>query len=200
MKDLNAFADWILSNERHKIDKIMREVAKKIQGDMVGVTYRLIDMYYADYRPEVYIRTDDLSRPKQGKDGKFIKKTSNERKRLNSDDVSLKTAIKALSESKEPAIGVCKQLDGGVGYQAGVLFDPGYFEDKMHHSVMGKNFTEWDIAENFLFGQHGNGSARSAVTEFTEPHADMVLRDYLNSYKSRFDKHYQAAYKKYKNK
>ena len=196
MKDLNAFADWILSNEKHKIDKIMHEVAKKIQGDMVGVTYRLIDMYYADYRPEVYIRTDELTKPKKGKNGKFIKKTSNERKRLNNDDISLKTAM-ALKESDQPAIGVCKTLEdeGAWGYQAGVLFDEKYFDDKMQHSVKGKNFTEWDIVENFLHGAHGNSEIHT-----TTPNASAVLYEYLHSYKSKFYKHYQAACNKYKNK
>ena len=189
----NALADIIIENESPKINKIMHEVAEKIQGDMVAVTYRLIDLYYADYRPEVYIRTDELSKHKQGKGGKFAKKNKNERAR--SGDISLQTALKTLSGSEQPAIGVCKPLDGVWGYQAGVLFDEHYFYEKMKHSVHGPNFTEWDIALNFLWGIHGDASVH-----VTNAAAGVELDQYLNAYKQRFDKHYQTAYKKYKNK
>lgn len=194
---VDVLTDFILKNEAGKLDNIMREVSDKIQSDMVAVTYRMIDAYYQDYNPNYYIRTDRLSERKRGKDGKFAKKLKRERKRNTNryGDVSLQTAVKALNESGQPAIGVSKPLDSGLGYQAGVIFDPDYFNKAMKHSV--KGFTEWDIAENFLFGQHGNGSAISSVTEFTEPYADIVLRDYINSYKPRFDKHYRDAYKKY---
>ena len=57
-----------------------------------------------------------------------------------------------------------------------------------------KGFTEWDIVENFLFGQHGNGEE----IHFTENYADIELRNYLNSYKPKFDKHYHNALKKFK--
>ena len=194
MKDFaSALADKILANESHKIKEITREVAEKIQKDMVDKTYALIDMYYTDYRPEVYIRTDELTKQKRGKGGKFKKKTTNERKRLANGDVSLRTAIKALDESGQPAIGICKPLDDGWGYQAGVLFDEKYFYDKMQHSVHGPNFTEWDIALNFLWGIHGDPSI-----SVTTP-AGVELDKYINTYKQRFDEHYQAAYKKYKN-
>ena len=54
MKDFaNALADRILKNETPKINKIMHEVADKIQGDVVGVTYKLIDMNYAHYPTEL---------------------------------------------------------------------------------------------------------------------------------------------------
>ena len=199
MKDFaNALADTILKNEAPKLDKIMRYVAERAQEDIVQVTYTAIDAYYQNYSPVYYIRTDILSQRKRGDNGKFVKKLKKERKRDTKryGDISLQTAVKALGESGQPAIGICKPLDDGIGYQAGVVFDPDYFQKNMKHSI--KGFTEWDIAENFLFGQHGNGSATSAVTEFTQPYADIVLRDYINSYKSRFDKHYRDACKKFK--
>ena len=194
---MNNIHDIILENEAPKLNNIMSEVADKIQGDIVAVTYRMIDAYYQDYDPDYYIRTDKLSERKRRNNGKFAKKLKKESKRNTKRyrDISLQTAIKALGESGQPAIGISKPIDGGIGYQAGVIFDPDYFNTAMRHSV--KGFTEWDIAENFLFGQHGNGSASSSVTEFTEPYADIVLRDYINSYKLKFDKHYKDAYKKY---
>lgn len=197
MKDFaDALADLIIGIEMPKLDSIMKEVAEKIQGDVVGVTYHLIDAYYADYMPPeraYYIRTEEYKarhNNQRNKKGQFRQKKSKaeyDRGR----DRSLATAIKALSASGQPAIGVCRPIDGAIGYQAGVLFDPGYFKNNMQHTY--KGFTEWDIAENFLFGQHGNGEA----IYFTEPHADKVLRDYINSYKPRFDRHYNNACKKF---
>ena len=194
----DALADIILQNEAPKLDKIMRYIAEQAQNDIVQATYTAIDAYYQDYSPLYYIRTDKLSQRKRGDSGKFVKKLKNERKRNTKRyrDISLQTAVKALDESGQPAIGVCEPLDSGIGYQAGVLFDPNYFESAMRHSI--KGFTEWDIAENFIFGQHGNGSAQSSVTEFTEPHADIILRDYINAYGPKFDKHYQDALRKFK--
>ena len=106
-------------------------------------------------------------------------------------DVSLQSALKALDEGSQPAIGVCKRMDGVLGYQAGVLFDESKL--KMKHAIKGKGFTEWDIVEDFLWGVHGNDDIF-----VTEPSAGWVLYEYINSYKSTFDKHYKAACKKFK--
>lgn len=199
MKDFaDALINTILEREASKINKIMQYVAEKIQIDAIGCTYAVLDAYYNNYSPEYYIRTDELSQRNRGSNGRFTKKLKKERKRDTKrySDISLRTAMMALGESGQPAIGVCKPLDNGLGYQAGVLFDPGYFDKAMKHSV--KGFNEWDIVENFLFGQHGNGSKFSSVTPFTEPYADMELRNFINTYSSKFDKHYRDAYKKFK--
>ena len=198
MKDFtDIIADNIISQELPKIEKIMQYVAGKIQGDLIGVTYAVIDAYYQDYTPPeraYYIRTDEYkannNHPKNKKNGQFRKKNKSEWSRSN--DISLMSAMKTLGESGQPAIGICRPLDGRFGYQAGVVFDSNYFNNIMHHE--NKGFREWDIVENFIFGQHGNGK----VIYFTEPHADIVLRDYLNSYRPRFDKHYNDACKKFK--
>lgn len=196
MKDFaSTFADLIISQEKTRLNDIMQYVANQIQKDVIDVTYATLDAYYRDYMPPdraYYIRTDEYKARPRAKDkkGQFKRKTKTEWSR--SSDRSLMSAVKALGESGQPAIGVCRPLDGMFGYQAGVVFDPDYFEMAMHHE--NKGFTEWDIVENFLFGQHGNGEA----IHFTEPHADMVLREYINSYKSKFDKHYNDAFKKIK--
>lgn len=198
MKDFaSTFADLIISKEKTRLNDIMQYVANQIQRDVIDVTYATLDAYYQDYMPPdraYYIRTDEYkakhNRPKDKKSGQFKRKNKTEWSR--SSDKSLMSAIKTLGESGQPAIGVCRPLDGMFGYQAGVVFDPDYFERAMHHE--NKGFTEWDIVENFLFGQHGNGEA----IHFTEPHADMILREYINSYKTKFDKHYNDAFKKFK--
>lgn len=192
MKDfVDTLTKVILANERPRLDNIMRYVSGKIQEDMVALTYSVIDAYYQDYMPPdraYYIRTEEYKakhdHPKNNK-GQFRHKSKTEWSR--SKDRSLMSAIKALDDSGQPAIGVNRPLDGAFGYQAGVIFDPDYFSKAMHHEH--KGFTEWDITENFLFGQHGNGGA----IYFTEPHADIVLRDYLDAYKPKFDKHYSDA-------
>lgn len=186
-------AEFIIETERTKIDKIMHYIAERAQNDLVLTTYSILDAYYQDYMPPeraYYIRTDELKHKKSKKSGKFAKKSKTEQKRAN--DISLMTAMKALNESGQPAIGVCRPLEGAWGYQGGVLFDPDYFNGAMKHSQRG--FDEWEITENFLFGQHGNGAA----IHFTEPHADILLRQYIEQYGARFDMHYRDACKKFK--
>lgn len=195
MKDFaNALADYILARESSKLDNIMGEIAKNIQNDVVEVTYSVIDAFYQDYMPEdgrVYIRTDELSNRARNSKGQFKKKSKKTSKRNTKryGDVSLQSALKALDEGNQPAIGVCKRMEGVLGYQAGVLFDESKL--KMKHSV--KGFTEWDIVEDFLWGVHGNEGIFT-----TEPSAGWVLYEYINSYKPRFDQHYKAACKKFK--
>ena len=191
---VNSLTDSIIEGERERLDKIMYEVAKNVQSDVVEVTYRLIDAYYSDYthdKGRVYIRTDEYHRPRN-KSGRFKQKTDKASKSARSSDVSLKSAIKAL-ENGEPAIGVCRPLGGGLfGYQAGVVFDEEKLVSHMKHSVMGANFQEWYIVENFLAGVHGADDVY-----ITAPSADMVLDNYIYSYHGNFDKHYRNALKKH---
>lgn len=195
---VNDLADLIIENERERLDNIMYDVAKNIQSDVVAVTYRLIDAYYEDYTREmgrVYIRTDEYKHP-HGKKGRFRYKKKSEWASKRASDVSLRSAIKAM-EGGEPVVGICRPIDGTFGYQAGVLFDEERLLEKakMHHSVMGPNFEEWYIVENFLSGVHGNDDVH-----ITTPSADMILDKYIYSYHTSFDKHYNNALNKYKAK
>ena len=188
--DLSAL---IGQQEADRLDNIMYEIAQKIQGDMVGVTYNVIDAYYEDYTREngrKYIRTDEYKHP-HGKGGRFRQKKQNERSSNRRKDISLRSAIKRM-ENGEPAIGVCRPLDGVYGYQAGVIFDEESVANKMKHSVKGDGFTEWDIVENFIFGAHGDESIY-----MTTPCAGDVLYKYIYSYKHRFDRHYNNSCRKY---
>lgn len=191
---VNDLVDLITENEKDRLNNIMYDVAQKIQGDVIAVTYNVIDAFYEDYtidKGRVYIRTDEYKHP-HGTDGKFRRKTNVERGSSRNNDVSLMTAIKRM-ENGEPAIGVCRPLDGYFGYQAGVIFDEETIANKMRHSsVNGKNFTEWDIVEDFLWGVHGNEAVYT-----TTPSAGWALCEYINSYKTRFDKHYNDALKKF---
>ena len=197
MKDFaDTLADFIIETERPRLNGVMKYVAEKIQQDMIGQTRALIDAYYQDYMPperEYYVRTDEYHakhmHPKNKK-GQYRPKTKTEWRR--SKDKSLRSAIEALATGDQPAMGICRPMTGEWGYQAGVLFDPGKFEGVMYHEQ--KGFEEWDIVENFLFGQHGNGSR----IYFSDPYADIVLRNYIQSYKTKFDKHYKDALAKIK--
>lgn len=192
MKDFaDTLTNLIVENERERLDNIMYEVAQKIQGDVIAVTYNVIDAFYQDYQRSdgrVYIRTDEYKHPR-GKGGKFRYKKRNEWGSSRNDDVSLRSAIKG-NYGGQPAIGVCKPSNMGFGYQAGVQFDESYFEKAMKHSV--KGFDEWDIVEDFLWGVHGNESVF-----VTTPSAGWALYKYVDSYRPRFDKHYKNACKKF---
>lgn len=206
--DFRSFADAvagaIIETEKARLNDIMGYVANKIQGDFVAVTYNVIDAFYADYTqpPRIYIRTDEYKKRhnldkngrKHDKKGHLSKMSKTEIRRKN--DKSLMSAIKDLDESGQPAIGICQPIaiDGIIGYQAGVLFDEDYFnnESGMKHSVKGSNFTEWDIVEDFLWGVHGNESVYT-----TTPSAGYVLAQYIDTYQSRFDKHYKDACRKF---
>lgn len=190
---IDELATLITQQEAERLDNIMYEVAKNIQKDVIEVTYSLIDMYYEDYTHEkgrVYIRTDEYKHP-HGRYGRFRRKTRAEATSSKANDVSLMTALKD-KKGDDPAIGVCRPLDGVFGYQAGVIFDEEELMKKMKHSRMGANFTEWNIVENFLSGVHGNDDVY-----ITTPSADMVLDNYIYSYASRFDKHYNDALRKF---
>lgn len=193
MKDFtDDLVTLIGQREANRLDNVMYEVAQKIQGDVVAVTYNVIDAFYEDYTysdGRKYIRTDEFKKQPHGKDGKFRNKNKGEWRRAS--DVSLKSALKKM-ENGEPAIGVCRPLDGMYGYQAGVIFNEEVLSKTMKHSVKGDGFTEWNIVEDFLWGVHGNESVYT-----TTPSAGWALYDYINSYKPRFDKHYKNAIKKF---
>lgn len=194
---VNTLTDLIVENERERLGNIMYDVAKKIQDDVIEVTYNVIDAFYQDYTRadgRVYIRTDEYKAKHNGqrdKKGQFRKKKS-KMEFTRGSDVSLMSAIKNMEASGQPSIGVCRPLDGAFGYQAGVVFDESYFTKKMKHSVKGDGFTEWDIVEDFLWGVHGNEAVYT-----TTPSAGWALYNYINSYKTRFDKHYKNACKKF---
>lgn len=199
----DVLADVIVETEKTRLNDIMKYVANKIQDDVVAVTYNVIDAFYTDYTqpPRVYIRTDEYKKKhnldkngrKHDKKGHLSKMSKTEIARGK--DKSLMSAIKDLNASGQPAIGVLKPIDGTIGYQAGVLFDEDYFnnESGMRHSIKGKNFTEWDIVEDFLWGVHGNESVYT-----TTPSAGYALYQYIDNYQSRFDKHYKDACRKFK--
>jgi hypothetical protein len=190
---IDDLSTLIGKQEAGRLDNIMYEIAQKIQGDVVGVTYNVIDAYYEDYTKEKgrkYIRTDEYKHP-HGKGGRFRNKSDKERGSSRRKDISLRSAIKRI-ENNEPAIGVCRPLDKGYGYQAGVVFDEEKVANHMKHSVKGDSFTEWDILENFIFGVHGDESVY-----MTTPLAGDVLYKYIHSYKHRFDRHYNNSCRKY---
>lgn len=194
---VNSLTDFIIKNERPKLENIMNEVSINIQKDFVNVTYAVIDKFYQDYMPpeRSYIRVDeyrekhrlDKNGRKHNKNGSLAKMSETEKRRKK--DVSLMSAIKSLDESGNAAIGVCDKL-GDLYYHAGVLFSEKNLASKMRHAIKGKNFTEWDIVEDFLWGVHGNDNVYT-----TTPSAGWVLYEYLNSYKTRFDMHYKNACK-----
>jgi hypothetical protein len=205
----DELVDIIIQGETPRLDAIMQDVAKKIQGDMVAVTYSALDMFYQDYMPpdRKYIRVDEYHKrhkmDKYGrvrdKNGRIIKKSAakeslSETERRRANDRSLMTAMKAMKASGQPAIGVCRPIDGLFGYQAGVIFDEEVAK-RMHHSDKGNGFTEWDIVEDFLWGVHGNEDVYT-----TTPSAGWVLYEYVSSYKPRLDMHYKSALRKYRNK
>lgn len=190
---MSGFADeivqTIISTEIPKIQNIIQEVAKNIQKDVVNKTYSVIDKFYQDYSPEVYIRIDDY----KAKPSKRRDKKGNRLVRKRDRNISLKSAVTKGMDSDQPAIGICEPLAEGLGWQAGVIFDEGYFQRNMRHSYKGKNFTEWDIVEDFLWGVHGNESVAT-----TDPSAGWELYEFINTYQSTFDKHYKDACKKFR--
>ena len=96
-----------------------------------------------------------------------------------------------------PAIGYA----GGSydeGYYGGISFNSDYFKGNgMRHIGKGKNFTEWNIVENFLFaGQGGYGDWRSTEESgWTGTAADTEMQAFMDAYGPTFDRHYQNALK-----
>jgi hypothetical protein len=193
MKDFaNELVDLIIQNETPRLNNIMQEVSKKIQNDVIQKTYEVVDKFYQDYTRadgRVYIRVDEYrATPSKRRD-----KRGNRLVRKRDRNVSLRSAItNGMMRDDEGAVGVCRPLDGVFGWEAGVLFDEGYFQRHMKHSYKGSGFTEWDIVQNFLSGIHGDESIA-----ITEPSAGYVLNEFIENYESKFDKHYQNACKKF---
>lgn len=172
----DELTDLIIQNETPRLNDIMREVSKKIQKDVIQKTKEVVDKYYQDYTQEkgrVYIRVDEYRMtPSKRRD-----KNGNRLVRKRDRNVSLRSTITKNWDSNQPAIGVCRPLDNILGWQSGVLFDEGYFQTHMKHSHKGKNFTEWDIVEDFLWGVHGNESVYT-----TEPSAGYELYRFIENY------------------
>ena len=180
----NTMANLIVQNETPRLNNIMQEVSKRIQKDFIEKTKEVVDKFYQDYTQadgRVYIRVDEYrATPSKRRDSK-----GNRLVRKRDRNVSLRSATLKNWDADEPAIGVCRPLDGILGWEAGVLFDESYFQRHMKHSYKGDGFTEWDIVEDFLWGVHGNESVYT-----TDPSAGYELYEFVNNYKSRFDKHY----------
>ena len=192
MRDfMNELANLIVQNETPKLNDIMQEVSKKIQRDVIQKTVDVVDKFYHDYTiadGRVYVRVDEYRMtPSKRRD-----KKGNRLVRKRDRNVSLRSAITKNWDSDQPAIGVCRPLNGILGWESGVLFDEGYFQGHMKHSDKGKNFTEWDIVEDFLWGVHGNEGVYT-----TDPSAGYELYQFIDTYQSRFDKHYKDACQKF---
>lgn len=190
MKDfVNEMVDLIIENEIPRIDKIMNEVTRNIRDDFAQETYRLLDNYYDDYTPIHYVRLYGAKR-------KLRTKTT---RKPRAGGVSLHAAI-TRQGADGPAIGI----SGGSfydGYVGGVIFDEDYFKgNSMRHLGKGKDFSEWNIVENFLFAGEGTGYGdwRSvSAADYNQHSADAAMNMYMNFYGPILDKHYENALKKF---
>lgn len=188
----NTITNLIIQNETPRLNGIMQEVSKRIQNDFIEKTKEVVDKFYQDYTQadgRVYIRVDEYrATPSKRRDSK-----GNRLVRKRDRNVSLRSAItNGLMRDDEGAVGVCRPLDGMLGWMSGVLFDESYFQSHMKHSYKGDGFTEWDIVEDFLWGVHGNESVY-----ITDPSAGYELYEFINNYKPKFDKHYNDVCKKF---
>lgn len=188
-KFTDALADLIIENEIPRIDKIMREVTDKIRDDFVEMTNSLIDDYYFDYIPVHYVRVYGGKRKLRTKSGATKRKP-------RGGQVSLHTAIRRMGTDERYAISGGSYNDGYVG---GIVFDPENFkENGMRHIGKGKDFSEWNIVENFLFaGDGGYGDIRSHIG-YSAPSADKMMWDFMQNYDARLDQHYQSAFNKFR--
>ena len=186
----DALADLIIENEIPRIDNIMREVTKNISIDFAKEMFRLLDAYYDNYTPIRYVRVYGPKRTLRTKSGKTKRKPVG-------GQVSLHAAITRGGE-ENPAIGV----SGGSfeeGYFGGIAFDPEYFKGNgMRHIGKGKDFSEWNIVENFLFeGDGGYGDIRSYFG-VGGPSADEIMWDFMQNYDTQLDMHYKSAFNKFR--
>ena len=86
----------------------------------------------------------------------------------------------------------------GTNWEAGVEFD----YTRMGHGNM-PQFREYDIFENFMYGQHGNEdytvpNTNKEITRkihFTTPYARMVLDKYYDDYGKTMDKYFDEGLK-----
>lgn len=87
----------------------------------------------------------------------------------------------------------------GDGYVAGIKFDP----SRMNHGDLSQ-FREYDIWENFMYGQHGNEDYTTPKTKqqitrnvhFTTPYAKAVLDKYYGTYDRKVDKYFEEGLKR----
>lgn len=188
MKDFtDVLVDTIISKERDRIDKVMKEVTMNIQRDFAEKMYELLDEYYENYEPIRYVRL--YGRKKKLKRGATKMKAKK-------GGVSLHAAI-TRGGFDAPAIGYVGG-DYDNGYYGGISFDPDYFtgqDNHIRHIGKGKNFTEWNIVENFLFaGEGGYGDIRSYI-DYSHQSADAEMQAFMAAYGPTFDRHYQNALK-----
>ena len=186
-KFTDALADLIIKNEMPRIDNVMREVTEKISIDFAKEMFKLIDAYYDNYTPIRYVRVYGPKRK--------LRTTSGTTKRKpRRGQVSLHAAVTRGGE-EAPAIGV----SGGSfeeGYFGGIAFDPENFSgDKMRHIGKGKDFSEWNIVENFLFEGEGKYGDIRSYLDGGGPSADQVMWEYMQNYDTKFDMHYKNALK-----
>lgn len=193
MRDFtDALVDAIVNNERDRIDRIMEEVTMNIQKDFANKMYELLDEYYENYEPIRYVRL--YGRKKKLRRGATQMKPKK-------GGVSLHAAITRGGENA-PAIGYVGG-DYEEGYYGGISFNPDYFrgaDNHIRHIGKGKNFTEWNIVENFLFaGDGGYGDWRStSESGWTGTSADTEMQAFMNSYDQRLRQHYNNALNKNK--
>lgn len=183
---IDALADIIIQNEIPRIDNVMREVTEKISIDFAKKVFSLVDEYYDNYTPIRYIRVYGPKRKLNTKSGKTSRRPMR-------GQVSLHAAITRGGENT-PAIGIA----GGSfeeGYFGGVVFDPEKFKGNgMRHIGKGKDFTEWDIVENFLFaGEGGYGDIRSHI-EYNHLSADKEMWGFMNSYDKQLRSYFDIAF------
>lgn len=182
----DVLANVIIENEVPRIDSIMGEVTKNIRDDFADVTYSLIDDYYFEYTPIRYVRLYGRKKATRNKSGKTSAKSKG--------GVSLHAAI-TRQDGDGPVIGI---YEGNYydGWSAGLSFGEDYFTDidnHIRHIGKGKDFTEWNIVENFLFSD-SDGYGNHPLMQ-RSPAANDILINMLNTYKSRFDYHYKNACK-----
>lgn len=189
MKDFtDELVDLIIQNEKENLDIIMKEVTQKITTDFARETYRLLDKYYDNYTPIRYVRVYGAKR-------KLRTKSGTTKRKPRPGQVSLHAAI-TRGGLDTPAIAVdCGDYDNG--YTGGIVLDPTKFkENGMRHIGKGKDFTEWNIVENFMFaGEGGYGDIRSYIDDYNYPSADTELGRFMDSYGSTVDKYYKTALK-----
>ena len=189
----------ILDNEMPKIDKIMAHMANEIQKDFVNETYRLLDIYYQDYTPRYYIRTDVLksgfseSNRLRGKSGRFIHASETTLKRRS--DTSLWEAMQ-----NPGSFGVARRMEAGHGYIGGVIFDEDDFQINMKHSTItpGSVFEEFDVLNNFLLSDDASQKGNLAAKYRHFPSAHSQLKLYEKSYYGKLDKLYEDACRQFR--
>ena len=191
MKDFtDVLIDAIIENEMPRLDKIMNEVTQNISRDFARETFRLLDEYYDSYTPIRYVRV-------YGPKRKLRTKSGTTKRKPRPGQISLHAAITRGGEDA-PAIGFYGKDDQGY-YIGGVQFDESKFQGNgMRHIGKGKDFTEWNIVENFLLAGEGVGYGdwRSvSASGFSGHSADEAMNIFMDFYGPTLDKHYNDALK-----